>query len=50
MPVYMAIRSAIFNEADENSNLFKALKLRDIKENMVDEDELKLAIIKMQNN
>ncbi|MBT1317467.1 hypothetical protein FCM86_01820 [Mycoplasma bovis] len=50
MPVYMAIRSAIFNEADENSNLFKALKLRDIKENMVDEDELKLAIMKMQNN
>ncbi|MCE6090561.1 hypothetical protein J7894_00305 [Mycoplasmopsis agalactiae] len=48
-PVYMAIRNAIFNEADENSNLFKALKLRDIKANMIDEDELKLALMKLQS-
>ncbi|EIN15227.1 Hypothetical protein MAGb_3380 [Mycoplasmopsis agalactiae 14628] len=48
-PVYMAVRSAIFNEADENSNLFKALKLRDIKANMVDEDELKLVLMKLQS-
>lgn len=43
----MVIRSVIFNEVDENLNLFKVFKFRDIKVNMVDEDGLKLVFMKL---
>lgn len=47
--VYANIRQYIFNERNENSNLFKALKLRDIKRTSVDDDEEKRHILELEN-
>ncbi|UUD35409.1 hypothetical protein NPA07_00850 [Mycoplasmopsis caviae] len=48
--VYKDIRQYIFDERNENSNLFKALKLREIKQTSIDDDEEKRRIIELQNS
>ncbi|MBZ4226614.1 HpyAIV family type II restriction enzyme [Mycoplasma tauri] len=49
LPTYMFIRRSIFDESDPNSNLFKAIKYRQIKLVSNDEDELKLGIMRYEN-
>ncbi|WP_029513156.1 HpyAIV family type II restriction enzyme [Mycoplasmopsis primatum] len=48
-PAYINVRKSVFNEANENSNLFKAIALREIKLKAIDEDEFKLESMRLEN-
>ncbi|WP_027120377.1 HpyAIV family type II restriction enzyme [Mycoplasmopsis lipofaciens] len=48
--IYLNIRNKIFDQRNENSNFFKALKIRNIKETALDEDDFKLKRMQFENN